>query len=185
MELYKSLSRYETQYPGEKNTVTVFRDFLLSTSKPFDRATQEGHITGSAVVVDVEVKHILLTHHKKLNRWLQLGGHMDAEENTLQAAHREALEESGIDPVGLRHISEEIFDIDIFGVPQHGDEPAHFHYDVRHLFRADAHLPLVNSDESHEVAWKRMSTLLEDESLGVDMRRLLLKIVEYDKWKLE
>lgn len=40
---------------------------------------------------------ILLIHHRKLNKWLPLGGHIELDEDPEQAALREAKEESGLD----------------------------------------------------------------------------------------
>ena len=37
-----------------------------------------------------------MTHHKKIGKWLQLGGHSDGEEDLLKVSQREAKEESGI-----------------------------------------------------------------------------------------
>ena len=40
---------------------------------------------------------ILLVHHRKLDKWLPLGGHIELDEEPEQAALREAKEESGLD----------------------------------------------------------------------------------------
>src|SRR5580658_7223156 len=40
---------------------------------------------------------ILLIHHRKLNKWLPLGGHVELDEDPEIAALREAKEESGLD----------------------------------------------------------------------------------------
>ena len=40
---------------------------------------------------------ILLIHHRKLDKWLPLGGHIELDEDPEQAALREAKEESGFD----------------------------------------------------------------------------------------
>src|SRR5258708_920691 len=55
-----------------------------------------GHFTGSALIVDTALERILLTYHRKLDKWLQLGGHADGESRIWQVALREAQEESGI-----------------------------------------------------------------------------------------
>ena len=94
----------------------------------------------------------LLTHHRKLERWLQLGGHADGQGDvlaTLRCARR------GRSPglTSLRAVSPGVFDCDVHEIPARGAEPAHFHYDVRFLLEADAGEPLVVSDESKELAW--------------------------------
>ena len=40
---------------------------------------------------------VLLIHHRKLEKWLPLGGHIELDEDPEQAASREAKEESGLD----------------------------------------------------------------------------------------
>lgn len=40
---------------------------------------------------------VLLIHHRKLDKWLPLGGHIELDEDPEQAALREAKEESGLD----------------------------------------------------------------------------------------
>jgi 8-oxo-dGTP pyrophosphatase MutT (NUDIX family) len=45
----------------------------------------------------VHDKKILLIHHRKLDKWLPLGGHIELDEDPEQAALREAKEESGLD----------------------------------------------------------------------------------------
>jgi 8-oxo-dGTP pyrophosphatase MutT (NUDIX family) len=45
----------------------------------------------------VQHDQILLIHHRKLDKWLPLGGHIELDEDPEQAALREAKEESGLD----------------------------------------------------------------------------------------
>ena len=45
----------------------------------------------------VQDKKILLIHHRKLDKWLPIGGHIELDEDPEQAALREAKEESGFD----------------------------------------------------------------------------------------
>ena len=45
----------------------------------------------------VKDKRVLLIHHRKLDKWLPLGGHIELEEDPEQAALREAREESGFE----------------------------------------------------------------------------------------
>lgn len=116
----------------------------------FERSLLVGHITGSAWVVSPDNSKALLTHHKKLNTWLQLGGHCDGNSNVLQVALREVQEESGIEHINP--LSESIFDIDIHPIPARGNEPEHYHYDVRFIIQANTEAYIV-SPESHDLAW--------------------------------
>jgi 8-oxo-dGTP pyrophosphatase MutT (NUDIX family) len=45
----------------------------------------------------VQQGRVLLIHHRQLDRWLPLGGHIELDEDPEHAALREAREESGLD----------------------------------------------------------------------------------------
>ena len=131
-----------------------------------ERSLQVGHLTGSAWIVDRERKRTLLTHHKKLGKWLQLGGHADGELNPLAVAMREAGEESGLSR--LRVVSEAIFDLDRHLIPARKTEPDHWHYDIRFMIEAEPEESFVISDESHDLAWieiTRMADYNAEESM--------------------
>ena len=98
-----------------------------------------------------------MLHHRKLDRWLQPGGHSDGDPNTLNVALREASEESGIDLSHIKHIGEGIFDVDIHTIPENKKESQHDHFDVRFLLEIDDSLPLISNEESNEVKWLSFS----------------------------
>ena len=127
------------------------QSFVEDNPRCFSRELGIGHVTGSAWLLDRAMKRVLLTHHKKLDIWVQLGGHADGESDISRVALREAVEESGIDTVEL--LAPDIFDIDIHLIPARGSEPEHYHYDCRFLLVADADESFVVSDESHNLAW--------------------------------
>ena len=149
--LISALRDYRHQWPAEAGTVDRFIEFVSSNPDCFDRSLREGHVTGSAWVVDREGRRVLLTHHRKLGKWLQLGGHADGESDVHKAALREVAEESGLTdvvPVGAG-----IFDVDIHWIPERGSEPGHYHYDVRYAMQATTSEDYVVSDESHDLGW--------------------------------
>lgn len=150
----------------------IFR-FVESTNQCFERTNLEGHITGSAWIVDKAKTHVLLTHHKKLNKWLQLGGHADGNPEVIAVALREAQEESGLKKIRL--VSPNIFDIDIHLIPERADEPRHLHYDIRYIFEADLTEPLSVSDESNELMWVPLLSL-EKFSLEESLLRMKRKM---------
>ncbi len=117
----------------------------------FERSCLEGHLTGSAWVVDPRRERVVLTHHRKLDRWLQLGGHADGDPDLLAVALREAREEAGLER--LRPLGRAPFDVDRHRIPARGAVPEHWHLDLRFLIEADPAEPLEVSDESHDVAW--------------------------------
>lgn len=116
------------------------------------RSRLEGHLTASALVVDPARGAGLLTHHRKLQRWLQLGGHCDGDANLARAALREACEESGI--AGLR-IDALPLDVDVHAIPARAAEPEHWHLDTRFLVLAPPGSVETLSDESLALGWFR------------------------------
>lgn len=141
---------YRTPFEEEKSFLHDFIG-LLDDPLAFSREREQGHFTGSAWIVNKDRTHALLTLHRKLGKWLQLGGHADGNDNLLEVAMDEAREESGL--ASLRLVDRSIFDIDRHAIPQRGDVPRHFHYDVRFLIEAEMNEPLTVSAESTDLAW--------------------------------
>ncbi|MFT4797160.1 MAG: 8-oxo-dGTP pyrophosphatase MutT (NUDIX family) [Candidatus Azotimanducaceae bacterium] len=157
--------RYKDRFPEERDTVDRITTFVEANEKCFSRELLTGHITGSAWILDAAGDRALLTHHRKLNIWVQLGGHADGDADVQRVAEREAEEESGISQIET--LSPDIFDIDIHHIPARKDEPAHYHYDCRFLLQAKAHEYTV-SDESHDLSWiplDRMQDYSNEESV--------------------
>ena len=131
--------------------------FVEAQPDAFERSLAVGHVTASAWIVDPARTRALLAHHRKLGKWLQLGGHADGDPDVRGAALREAREESGLE--SLRFASDAIYDLDVHAIPARPGEPAHEHYDVRFAFEADPGEPLVTSAESHALAWVALGDL--------------------------
>lgn len=148
--LIRKLARYRPIDEADFATAQRVIDFVSEHPNCFQRSLSDGHVTGSAWVVDESGRRVLLTHHRKLNLWLQLGGHADGDADPLQVALREAREESGIS--GISPASEKIFDLDIHPIAAHGADPAHVHYDIRFAFRAHDDRFTVG-EESYDLAW--------------------------------
>jgi len=115
------------------------------------RTCQSGHLTGSAWIVNPSRRRTLLTLHRKLGKWLQLGGHADGESDLSVVAMRETREESGLEAVHL--VSADLFDLDCHWIPERKGDAGHHHYDFRFWVEADDRAPLIMSDESHQLAW--------------------------------
>ena len=113
------------------------------------RSCRQGHLTGSAFVVDAAGERALLLRHAKLQRWLQPGGHADGDAHLAHVAWREATEETGIE--GLAVVVPPI-DVDVHRVAPPGDV-AHDHLDVRFLVVAPPGAEPVGNHESEALRW--------------------------------
>lgn len=136
------------------------------------RSCVSGHLTGSAWIVSPDRTSTLLTHHRKLDKWLQLGGHADGDVDLLAVARREATEESGLAAVCA--VSAAIFDVDRHWIPPRKADPGHYHYDLRFLFEADPAAALAISSESKDLAWvaiDQVTTLNPEESMARMVRK--------------
>ncbi|MEE9128238.1 MAG: NUDIX hydrolase [Planctomycetota bacterium] len=150
------LVRYEQRYPEEADCVHLVRDLVLTHEGCLLRTCRPGHITASAWIVTNDRRHFLMTHHRKLDRWLQLGGHVDGEPHPELAALREAREESGMEDFQLfpTESGEAMpLDVDVHEIGAHKNEPAHLHHDLRFLLVAGAGQSLRISHESKDLKW--------------------------------
>lgn len=114
-----------------------------------------GHITGSGLLISADGLRVLMNHHQFLNIWICFGGHADGEQDVLNVARREVIEESGIEDI--EPVMEGIFDVDVHAIPANAkkSEPPHKHFDIRYLFRVR---PAANEDfrasaESNALRW--------------------------------
>ena len=149
-----------------------FLDFATKHADCCERALDIGHFTGSAWLVSADSQRVLLTHHRKLGRWLQLGGHADGDGDLAQVALREAGEESGLADLS---VETEIFDMDRHRIPARGSEREHLHYDVRFVVRAHGCESFEVSEESHALAWRRIEEIALDGSADESLRRMARK----------
>ena len=164
------LAAYRRRHPDEPDAARLER-FLVRQPRCFERdCFDDGHVTGSAWIVDATATRVLLTHHRKLGRWLQPGGHSDGNPDTLAVAHREAEEESGL---AVRPVDGRVLDVDIHTFPARGADPAHLHYDVRFAFVVAGSDRFRVGPESVDLAWIDADALpgLTDEESVVRMAR--------------
>lgn len=145
------LARYRHRHPDEAQLVARYASFVEGHADCFKRSLQLGHVTGSAWLLDAAAERVLLTHHRKLNRWLQPGGHADGDSDVHRVAMKEAAEESGL--AAIEFVTQELFDLDIHQIPARGEEPAHWHYDCRFLLKSAGADAFTVSGESHDLAW--------------------------------
>ena len=125
---------------------------LECTPAPFSRLQfTPGHITCTGLVLAPDGARVLLVHHRRLDRWLLPGGHVEPEDREIwDAARREVIEETGVEL--LRNPASPLVGMDVHGIPAKGVEPYHLHHDLVFAFRA-VNDGIQCSPESREVRW--------------------------------
>lgn len=167
--LAADLAAYAWRWPDEAEVAAQFAALLGDRHDPFVRERAAGHFTASCWLVDRTGTRVLLTHHRKLQRWLQLGGHADGDRDLPQVALREAQEESGLG--GLR-VECGLFDIDRHWIPERGDVTAHWHYDARYVVHAGDNEDYVVGEESLDLAWCGIAAIADDPEADASLRRM-------------
>lgn len=170
----KQLHDYQPQDLEEKKAQAFILEFVDRHSAYWSRSTLEGHLTASAWITDAQCKSAVLLHHRKLDMWVQPGGHIDDDDTSLaSASRREAQEETGL--TGLRLKQQGIFDLDVHAIPARRTEPEHWHLDVRFWWIADDTTLTIN-EESNELAWLASAEIrnkTEEESVLRMVRKTL------------
>jgi 8-oxo-dGTP pyrophosphatase MutT (NUDIX family) len=166
MTLLDRLSRHRPEGPGETAHLATILAFVTDHMDPFDRRLPHGHLTASAFVLSPDGRRVLLLHHRKLDRWLQPGGHAEAGEiRGEDVALRESREETGIAALRLHPDAPRPVDVDVHAIPARGSEDAHFHLDLRYVVIAPASAALSRSaEETNALRWFGW-----DELAGLDL----------------
>lgn len=131
----------------EAESIAEFLNVIPTLSDPCNEEDGLVHVTASAIVVSDAGDKVALHLHKRLNLWLQPGGHIDAGESPAEASLREAMEETGL-PVRHERDGGVLFHLDVHPGPK-----GHTHHDLRYLLRAPD-VPLRPGEgESPEARW--------------------------------
>ena len=173
--LAAEFAAYAQRWPDEAESAAQFAALLDDHHDPYVRERVAGHFTASCWLVDRTGTRVLLTHHRKLQRWLQLGGHADGDRDLPRVALREAQEESGLH--GLR-VEPHLFDIDRHWIPERGDVAGHWHFDARYVVQAGADEDYVVGEESLDLAWCGIAGIGDDPGADASLRRMA------QKWRL-
>jgi 8-oxo-dGTP pyrophosphatase MutT (NUDIX family) len=143
-------------HPGEDGEAAKSKELVLAmlaySGAPFSRRQfNPGHITCSGLVLSPRRDGILLVLHRRLQRWLLPGGHVEPEDASVgDAARRETIEETGA--ILAEDRSPRLVGVDVHGIPSRRDEPFHLHHDL--IFRHQAELDGFRaSEEVREVRW--------------------------------
>ena len=148
MSLYDDAVLVLKSYEDQTDLRQAYLDHLAAHPDGMWKSCHAGHVTASALVIDPEQGRVLLTLHKKLRMWLQMGGHCEPEDTSLEeAALREAREESGI--TGLTLLPGGPVRLDRHPIPA----PCHCHYDVQYAVLAPPGAVQEISDESLDLRW--------------------------------
>jgi 8-oxo-dGTP pyrophosphatase MutT (NUDIX family) len=144
------LGSYRPADPGQSQLRQRLLEVLAAAPDAADRRRAGGHLTASTIVFDHGRERVLLTHHRKLGRWLQFGGHCEDGDRSIAAtAAREATEESGIGGLALLA---GLVDVDIHGLECPMGTPNR-HFDLRYAAIAPLGAEATASPESLEVRW--------------------------------
>ncbi|MFC9729544.1 NUDIX hydrolase [Streptomyces roseolus] len=135
-------------YEDQPELRELYLEHLAAHPDGMYKPCSAGHLTGSALVVDPARGRVLLTLHKKLGLWLQMGGHCEEGDPTMEAvALREAAEESGIP--GLTLLPGGPVRLDRHPIPA----PCNWHLDVQYAALAPAEAVARISEESLDLKW--------------------------------
>lgn len=170
--LLKLLSDYTSNFDEEKEYTERIVKFIKNNDNCFDRCCEIGHITASAWLVNQDNTKVLLMLHKKLDLWLQLGGHCDGDSDVLRVALKEAQEESGIKDIFVKY--ESIFDLDVHMIPEIKNVKSHIHYDIRFLLQTK-HDIIIKNEESKNLQW-----ILKNKNDSPSKERSIMRM--FDKW---
>ena len=176
------LAMLDAHQPGdakEASDIQMIKQLIAQHPNIFCPNCEAGHITASALIVDATSLRTLLHYHKRLRRWLQVGGHADYETEIAQVALREAREETGLSDLSFFPPQDKPvpIDFDVHVILQHGDIPQHHHLDFRYLLLTRCPDVLSPSaGESTQFKWLSFDDALAfDDEIDASLKRLLRK----------
>ena len=138
-------------FSEESKSRELVSQLLEHTPHPLSRSQfTPGHLTATGLVFHPDRDSFLVVHHKRLNRWLLPGGHVENEDRTIEnTARREVLEETG---AVLSTLPATLAGIDVHGIPPGKGEPYHLHHDLIFAFQAVSAMT-APTEEVRQTAW--------------------------------
>lgn len=175
--ILKILDQHNAYDEKEAKDIDKIKVLIEQNPNVLNKNCENGHITGSALVVDAESKSVLLHFHKKLDKWLQFGGHCEYETDISEVALREAAEETGLKDLAFLSDKDMVLplDIDMHVIPERKGEPEHPHLDFRYLLVTHSAKELsVGDDESNIFKWVKFE---EVEEIADKLDPALLRLI--------
>ncbi|WP_404427339.1 NUDIX hydrolase [Ureibacillus chungkukjangi] len=164
MNIRQQLEQYKPSNPQEGKDQEIILRYMDTFDNLFTRENEFAHFTASAWLVNEERTKVLMAYHNIYNSWSWVGGHADGDTDLLHVALKEAKEETGLENV--RPVSEQIYSIEILGVPAHvkkGKHVAtHVHLNVTYLLEAsESDLTFIKPDENSDIGWFELEKAIE------------------------
>ncbi|GAA1910747.1 hypothetical protein GCM10009753_48110 [Streptantibioticus ferralitis] len=156
-----TLTAYLDQHPEDKPDLAPALDLIDAGADLTSRKEFRGHATAGAILAQPDGR-ILHIHHLATGKWLLPGGHLEADDTTLQeAARRELAEETGIPADTVNPVSDSPLHVDVHPIPANGakGEPDHQHIDFRFLFRTTAEVGQLQTEEVADAAWRDVDSI--------------------------
>ncbi|WP_278315404.1 NUDIX hydrolase [Lolliginicoccus levis] len=145
-----ALEAFAAPTPEQDSMRHAMLAFLAAAPDGCLRGCVAGHITASSLILSHDGAEVLLTLHPRVGRWIQLGGHCEEHDRTIEdAALREAREESGI---GDLELDPAVLSLHTHPITCSLGQPTR-HLDVRFLIRAPQGARITRSDESTDLQW--------------------------------
>ncbi len=179
LDVLAMLDAHQPADEKESSDMQRIKELVAAHPNIFSMNCEVGHITASAAIMEPTSGQALLHYHKRLRRWLQVGGHAEYETDFAQVALREAREETGLPDLAFYPPAVTVapIDYDVHTIPQSGDRPEHLHLDFRYALvtqRPEELAPAAG--ESSEFRWLSFADALEmGDAIDDALRRLLGK----------
>ncbi|MFC7686191.1 NUDIX hydrolase [Ureibacillus sp. GCM10028918] len=183
MNIKQQLEQYNPYNAQEEKDLEMILRYMDTFDNLFTRENEFAHFTASAWLVNEDHTKVLMAYHNIYDSWSWVGGHADGATDLLHVALKEAKEETGLTKV--KPVSDQIFSIEILGVPAHEKKgkhiATHVHLNITYLIEAsESDLIRVKPDENSDIGWFELDRAIEastEPEMKVVYRKLNEKLV--------